>query len=498
MMGSRPQLRLAVVGDSLLDREVRGTACRLTPDAPVPVVDVDEEWARPGGAGLAALLAARDGHRVRLVTGLADDPEARRLRCLLDAEVEVVALPFAGRTPVKERVRAAGQTLLRLDRGGLGGPRGAAGDGPVDRLDELLAGCDAVLVADYGGGLTALPAVRTALRAAAARHPVVWDPHPRGEAPVSGVQVVTPNAAEARQFRDRLDRPAAAPGAILGRGTADLRAAAEDAAALVRHWSVGAVAVTLGPGGALLSYGDGPPSVLPGRPVPAADTCGAGDQFAATVTAELGAGAVLPEAVASGVREAATFVACGAAAALRVPAAAASGAASSGAASSGAASSGAAGDPSTVDELVRTVRRAGGTVVATGGCFDVLHAGHVSVLTAARALGDCLVVCINSDDSVRRLKGGDRPVTVAEDRQRVLRALECVDAVVVFDEDTPEALLRRLRPHIWAKGGDYAHADLPEAAVLREWGGQAVLLPYLAGRSTSRLLARTTAGPPAP
>jgi D-beta-D-heptose 7-phosphate kinase / D-beta-D-heptose 1-phosphate adenosyltransferase len=126
--------------------------------------------------------------------------------------------------------------------------------------------------------------------------------------------------------------------------------------------------------------------------------------------------------------------------------------------------------------------------VATGGCFDLLHAGHVATLRAARRLGDCLVVCLNSDDSVRRLKGPSRPLVPAADRARVLEALECVDAVVVFGEDTPSEVLRRIRPHVWAKGGDYAGADVPEAAVLEEWGGQAVVLPYLAGRSTSALL----------
>ncbi|MCU1606249.1 MAG: hldE, partial [Modestobacter sp.] len=141
--------------------------------------------------------------------------------------------------------------------------------------------------------------------------------------------------------------------------------------------------------------------------------------------------------------------------------------------------------------LLDRVRAAGGTVVATGGCFDLLHAGHVATLRAARGLGDCLVVCINSDDSVRRLKGPSRPVVGAPDRTRVLEALEFVDAVVVFDEDTPAQVLERLRPDVWAKGGDYAGADLPETAVLRRWGGQAVVLPYLDGHSTTALVERS-------
>jgi D-beta-D-heptose 7-phosphate kinase / D-beta-D-heptose 1-phosphate adenosyltransferase len=135
-------------------------------------------------------------------------------------------------------------------------------------------------------------------------------------------------------------------------------------------------------------------------------------------------------------------------------------------------------------------RDTGGTIVATGGCFDVLHAGHVATLRAARALGDCLVVCPNSDASVRRAKGPQRPVNSAADRAAVLSALECVDAVEIFDEDTPEEVLRRLRPDVWVKGGDYTIDELPEASVVAGWGGRTLVLPYLPGRSTTGILAR--------
>jgi rfaE bifunctional protein nucleotidyltransferase chain/domain len=142
----------------------------------------------------------------------------------------------------------------------------------------------------------------------------------------------------------------------------------------------------------------------------------------------------------------------------------------------------------TADAVLARVRAQGGTVVATGGCFDLLHPGHVHTLQAARALGDCLVVCLNSDASVRRLKGPQRPVVAQDDRAAVLNALGCVDAVTIFDEDTPAAILDRLRPDLWVKGGDYAAADLPEAAALAAWGGRAVVLPFIEGRSTTRLI----------
>jgi rfaE bifunctional protein nucleotidyltransferase chain/domain len=147
-------------------------------------------------------------------------------------------------------------------------------------------------------------------------------------------------------------------------------------------------------------------------------------------------------------------------------------------------------DAAAVLDLARYTRRRGGTVVATGGCFDLLHAGHVATLRAARRLGDCLVVCVNSDDSVRRLKGPDRPLVGHEDRVAVLSALDCVDAVLVFDEDTPCTVLEALRPDIWVKGGDYVAGTLPEDEVLSRWGGHSVVVPYLPGRSTTQLVAR--------
>jgi D-beta-D-heptose 7-phosphate kinase / D-beta-D-heptose 1-phosphate adenosyltransferase len=143
--------------------------------------------------------------------------------------------------------------------------------------------------------------------------------------------------------------------------------------------------------------------------------------------------------------------------------------------------------------VAERVRRAGGTVVATGGCFDLVHAGHVASLSAARSLGDCLVVLLNSDASVRRLKGPTRPVVGEGDRAALLRALRPVDAVLVFDEDTPVEALRRLRPDVFAKGADYDPATLPEAEVMRALGGRVEALPFIPGRSTTRLIQEVVA-----
>jgi rfaE bifunctional protein nucleotidyltransferase chain/domain/rfaE bifunctional protein kinase chain/domain len=450
---SRP---LVVVGDALLDVDLVGTASRLTPDAPVPVVEDVETRERPGGAALAAVLAAAS-RDVVLVAPMADDEGAERLRALLDGRVQLIPVPAGGGTAVKRRVRVGGHSVVRIDSGD-----------PVVRLralpaeaEEAIRTAGAVLVADYGRGTTAADDVRAALTAA--HGPVVWDPHPRGADPVPSARLVTPNGAEAA-------RVAVAAGVdVVGDGLAAVGARAE---ALIRHWGVGAVAVTLGARGALLSYGGGAPMVVPAVPVTGGDPCGAGDAFAAAAAQALADGAVTGEAVSAAVAAASAFVARGGASAWD------------------------ADEPNVVaergaDGVIARVRAAGGTVVATGGCFDLLHPGHVATLRAARGLGDCLVVCINSDASVRRLKGPARPLVTAADRARVLEALEFVDAVEVFDEDTPAEVLDRLRPDVWAKGGDYAGADLPEAAVLRRWGGQAVVLPYLDGHSTTALVARS-------
>jgi rfaE bifunctional protein nucleotidyltransferase chain/domain len=444
---------VVVVGDTLLDRDVLGTVERLSPDAPVPVLDQGTVVLRPGGAGLAALLAARDGRPVTLVTALASDAAGAELATMLHAHgVEVIDLGLEGATPEKLRIGPPGRPLLRIDRGGGGAV------GPANAEARAAVGWGAaLLVADYGRGVAAAPELRDAV--AGVTRPVVWDPHPRGPEPVHGATLVTPNLAEARALE-----PGFAGDAI--------PVVARRARALARRWRAAAVSVTCGARGVVLVNGPGPPLSAAAEPARGGDPCGAGDRFASCAAGALADGASTAEAVLAAVTSASRFVAGGGAGAI-------------GGDDSAQPAPAPADDPVA---LARATRAAGGIVVATGGCFDLLHPGHVRTLQEARALGDCLVVCLNSDASVRALKGPGRPVVGQEDRATVLRALGCVDGVVIFDEETPAAALERLRPHIWAKGADYAGRELPEAGVLADWGGEVVLLPFLQGKSSTRIL----------
>ncbi|MEV6367451.1 PfkB family carbohydrate kinase [Micromonospora musae] len=466
---------VVVIGDTLLDRDVEGVVNRLCPDSPVPVLDETGYVDRPGGAGLAAVFAAAQGAEVVLVTALADDAGGARLSALLTAAgVQVYALPLAGATPEKIRLRAGGRVLLRHDRGGVPGEPGE----PAEAVLRVIANASAVLVSDYGRGVARQPALRAAL--AATRAPVVWDPHPRGPAAVPGVQLATPNESEARELIPAL--PGATRLATASRGAQGLR----------RRWRAGAVAVTLGGDGALLCHTDSTPLVVSAPSNAEGDTCGAGDRFAVAAGLALARGALVSEAVQEAVAEASAYVAAGGvAAALPPPARPQPGTVS-----------GPGGERiglAEVAALLAEVRAAGGTVVATGGCFDLLHAGHVATLQAARKLGDCLIVCLNSDASVAGLKGPDRPVVAQGDRSRLLAALSCVDGVMIFDEPTPHAALTWLRPDVWVKGGDYATGvgddpALPEAEIMRRWGGHTVVVPYLEGRSTTDMIAAARAG----
>ncbi len=464
-------MRIVVVGDVMLDVDLSGEATRLSPDAPVPVVDVSGIKRRAGGAGLVARMLGEDNWPVTLVTVLGDDDAGRQLEAHL-AGVRLVTGPSGHPSPVKTRVRAGSHPVVRFDQGCEKAPVPEVSPAMLREVEKA----GVIIVADYGRGLAANPQLRELLARLAGHVPIVWDPHPAGPEPVPGVAVVTPNFAEAQKAVQSRGRKDAGPRQDDAPQDLGQSAPGDPAAAvggvLLEEWRSQAVLVTKGEEGAVLCRRGQSPRAVPAPRVEAGDPCGAGDRLAASLAVHLLAGRDLAQAAELAVHDAADFLANGGVSALadtnaQVPQP----------------------KPRVSDPLLlaRAVRENGGKVVATGGCFDLLHAGHVRSLAAARELGDCLIVCLNSDDSVRRLKGPERPIIGQHDRAELLLAMECVDAVMVFDEDTPEAALGRLRPDIWVKGGDYKGASLPEAGLVESWGGRCVTVPYHPARSTTGL-----------
>ena len=375
-------------------------------------------------------------------------------------------------------MRAQGRALLRLDRGGERGTVGPA----TAAARAAIEWADALLVADYGRGVAAESGLRGALEHALAEPARRWCGTRIRAAPqpVGGAWLVTPNAAEAARLRGRDRR---------SRGRRAAPARRRRAEALRDRWAARWVCVTRGADGAVLgrrrrSLGGGRRATR----VPVGDPCGAGDRFACAPPRCWPRAASVPEARARRRRSRVGVRGGGRRRVGRRPAPAPD--------RRRATDLGSCGDADHPDhaELLARVRARGGTVVATGGCFDLLHPGHVATLQAARALGDCLVVCLNSDRSVRRLKGPSRPIVVR--RPTAAAVLWRLDASTPSQSSTRTrrtAVLRALRPDLWVKGGDYAAADLPEAAVLAEWGGRAVVLPFVEGRSTTRLIEEAAA-----
>lgn len=455
-------LHMLVAGDAMLDEYWFGDTGRISPEAPVPVVKTHATEQRPGGAANVALNLAVLGARSTLAAVVGTDSEGARLSEILSrsgVDTEFVASSLV-RTPHKLRVLARNQQLIRLDSEV---DLGACAAEFRDRFERLARQCDVVVLSDYGKGtLNDVPRLIDFCRERA-DVPVLVDPKGVNFDKYRGATALTPNQAEfaavAGEWRTEAE--------FVARGQA--LCAALDLQALL---------VTRGREGMTLFRPDRPAVMLPAEAREVYDVTGAGDTVIASLAAAIGAGLDFEDAsavanLAAGLVVAKIGVATVTRSELRF-----------------ALHSHGRGGRGLVNveellEIVAEARMRGERIVLTNGCFDILHAGHVSYLEEAKALGDHLIVAVNDDASVRRLKGEGRPINPMADRMAVLAGLAAVDWVVAFSEDTPQSLIERLLPDVLVKGGDWQAEDIVGSDIVLKNGGEVRSLSFKEGRSTS-------------
>jgi D-beta-D-heptose 7-phosphate kinase/D-beta-D-heptose 1-phosphate adenosyltransferase len=472
------ELRAIVLGEAMLDAYLRGQSMRLAQEAPVPVVDVAHRENLPGGAANAAANLRSLGAQVDILSAIGKDGDGELLRgALMERGVHTDGLIAApSRTTLsKQRVLADDQVLVRFDTGTTAKIDPQVEDSLIHRLIELWDESDVVVISDYGYGAVSPGIIDQVARLhAASPRAIVVDAKDLSSYAHIGVTAIKPNykqvlrllSAEPLDSSNRVGMIMERGGELLARSGA----------------RVGAVTIDLE--GAVVFERGRPPYRTYAKPQKASSTAGAGDTFTAAFALALAAGA--DSALAAECASAAAAVSVSKA-----------GTATCTRRELNEYLMGAdklIDSPAGLAACVEWHRACGHRVVLTNGCFDILHRGHVTYLSRAKALGDVLIVGVNTDEGVRRLKGPDRPVNPLEDRVGVLSGLSCVDHVVAFGEDTPEALVRQVRPDVFVKGGDYTIAMLPEARAVEELGGSVLILPYVQDRSTSGLIERIRSG----
>jgi len=481
VLSAVPQQTVLVVGDLMLDDFVYGEVSRISPEAPTPVIAVRRSEMVIGGAGNVARNIAALGARALFVGLIGQDEAGTTIRAALRSEerIEPHLVADDGR-PTTRKVRFVSEHhsthLLRADWE-TAAPAGAAHEQELIALAlQALPRAGAVVLSDYAKGVLTPGLIRTVIEAATrAGKPVIVDPKGTDYTIYRDATVITPNRQEL-----------AAATRLPAQSDAEV---AEAAAVLRRSLGAQVVLVTRSEAGMTLVTGDAEPVHVPAYPVRVRDVSGAGDTVVAALALMLAAGAAFEPAMRAANAAASVVVgkrgtATATLAELRarlLPAATL-------------ASDKIVFDWSVLDERIASWRRAGLRVGFTNGCFDLLHPGHVKILAGARAACDRLVVGLNSDASVRRLKGEGRPVQDAHARAEVLAALEAVDLVVVFEEDTPLALIERIRPTVLVKGADYSLDQVVGRELVEAHGGEVVLIELVPGHSTTRMVERTRAG----
>lgn len=459
--------RVLVLGDLMLDRYWQGDTRRISPEAPVPVVLVEDQTARIGGAGNVAMNVTSLGGQAALFGVVGKDAQGEELASLLagsrieDHCLRLAAVP----TTTKLRILSLHQQLIRLD---FEQPHHDLDLEPLfEAYRQRLADSNVVVLSDYGKGVLDDP--QAFIHAAREQGlPVLVDPKRSDFSAYAGATLLTPNRKEFE--------------AVVGAWKDD-RQLEERARRVLAAQGLQGLLVTRGGEGMTLIPRDAPLRHFPAHAREVYDVTGAGDTVIATLATGLGSGLTLEQAVEIAGKAAAIVVG-------RVGTASVT--------QDDLARWERAGrllrpgledklfDEASLLETVADWRDQGRCIVFTNGCFDVLHSGHVQYLEQAAALGDVLIVAVNSDRSVRRLKGETRPVNALDDRMRLLAGLASVDAVVPFDEDTPERLVCALRPDVLVKGGDYQIEEIAG----RHCAGEVTLIDFVEGKSTSAMLRR--------
>ena len=475
LLDAMPRLAVLIIGEAMLDSYLHGSSSRLAREAPVPILAVQRRADVAGGAANTAVNARALGARVTFLSVVGDDTEGIALcGALAAADVDAShVLVESGRcTLAKHRLLAGSQMLLRYDVGSTHHITRQTEAALIERLTALFATHDAVVVSDYAYGIVT-PRVIATLGACQARTPrvIVTDSKRLAAYREVGVTVAKPNYEEAL----RLLGPRAA------RRVTDRAAVIERyGARLLDMTGARIAAVTLDTDGALFFTRDRTPYRTYARPTEHSRAAGAGDTFAGALALALAAGGDVAASAEIASAAAAIVVNKDGTATCTLP--------ELRGVLSG--SDKLAPDVSTLLGRLEARRHAGRRIVLTNGCFDILHSGHITYLNAAKAQGDVLVVGLNTDAGVRRLKGAARPINPLEERAQVLAGLSSVDHVVAFDEDTPAELARAVRPHVFVKGGDYTLDRMPEAEIVRALGGEVRILPYVRDRSTTSVIER--------
>lgn len=459
------QCKVLVVGDLMLDRYWAGPTSRVSPEAPVPVTRVDERYHRAGGAGNVALNITALNAKALLLGYVGDDEEAGLLSASLDkagVQCQFQTLPDQP-TVTKLRVLSRNQQLIRLDFEGDFGEVNA--EQLLQNFADALPSVDAVVLSDYGKGTLSDPQAMIKM-AQEAQVPILVDPKGSNFEKYRGATLITPNQSEFEAVVGVSDNNEQ----LMTKGEA-LRQDLELSALLLTRSERG-----------MVLFEEGRPAIaLPTRAREVFDVTGAGDTVIGTMAASAAAGESFQNAMQ--ISNLAAGVVVG-----KIGTATASVSELQQAMLAHEPLPRGMSEEEQLVELLALARASGERIVLTNGCFDILHAGHVAYLSSAAQLGDRLIVAVNSDDSVKRLKGEDRPVNGVTQRMAVLAGLESVDWVVEFSEDTPARLIERLLPDVLVKGGDYKIEEIAGGQAVMDAGGEVRVLEFIDGLSTSAII----------